>query len=226
MSFANPCTYIFVFLWFVADQMDLIIILDSSQKSTKEFKEMKEFAKSVIDAQQVGVDKTRIGIIHFDYFAHTKSTLLPNTSPADLKQVLDDMPMGSHNAYYHTALWLLAEDLLTTHRGARKGVPWVSLFITDSPDVNATRWLTFRTIDMMKETNINMLAVSIGLGRWDVELLAQITGSPDLVIEVAETEKLKYHVEDVADLIQEQGKKVDIFDGHLLLTLIKHSSSD
>ena len=183
--------------------MDLVIILDSSVKPERDFKQMKAFAKAVIEKQDIRPNATRIGLIAFDYYAYDRFSLAPHWGSTELEDKLDELETGGTNSYYDTALWLLLYELFLP-KNTRPGIAHMSLFVTDSPD--SRRWLSRTYAQRITQSGIGMVAVGIGLDNFDdIEYLAQMTGDFSLVVDVPEPEKLLYYTDSVTTLIKEQG---------------------
>ncbi|KAK3591335.1 hypothetical protein CHS0354_028442, partial [Potamilus streckersoni] len=163
--------------------MDIIFVMDASTSiPEKDFDHLKRFIKSMIDSFEVGLDKTRIGIVPFSVdvmynnIANLTASLLPQILIAKLNNI--EQPLFGTGTQTGAAIAVMFEMFQLE---ARRHIPRIGVVITDGKSDNPTE-----TVDVarrVKDAGIYMLTIGIGQRVFEDELF-DIASEPDAVIVV------------------------------------------
>lgn len=177
-----------------ADEVDIIFMLDSTNKPGKNFPAIQSYVKSVLNSFSYGDTSTRVGLISFDNFAYSRAYLNSEATRDDLYQAVDDIPVQKGSSNFYTALWLLYSGTFMQKRGDRSSVPNVAVMITDNaPSNNVRSKLSGPMLTVAKsirELGTQLIAVTIG-DSVPKRLIEDIVGSPSLILGLDNYDALK-----------------------------------
>lgn len=176
------------------NKMDIMFVLDVSNRTGKDIQCYKTFLKRVIRRLDFGQSATRIGLITLSRLARTVSNLNDHWFVDGLLRDLDQQRLDSApTCDYYNAIWLLLTDSYTDTNGARKDAPDVAVILTDNKPserhLDIYKGIKRKATARLREKRINVLAVGVGEAV-DVRELLQITG----------TERHYYHPDNCLDL--------------------------
>ncbi|ELU10783.1 hypothetical protein CAPTEDRAFT_223627 [Capitella teleta] len=195
---SNPCqnggTCLDGIASFTSDEVDIIFMLDSTNKPGKNFPAIQSYVKSVLNSFSYGDTSTRVGLISFDNFAYSRAYLNSEATRDDLYQAVDDIPVQKGSSNFYTALWLLYSGTFMQKRGDRSSVPNVAVMITDNaPSNNVRSKLSGPMLTVAKsirELGTQLIAVTIG-DSVPKRLIEDIVGSPSLILGLDNYDALK-----------------------------------
>ncbi|KAL3877480.1 hypothetical protein ACJMK2_035181 [Sinanodonta woodiana] len=168
---------------YCSKNMDVIFVMDASTSiPEKDFDHLKRFIKSMIESFDVGLDKTRIGIVPFSVdvmlsnIANLTSSVLPQVLIAKLNNI--EQPLFGTGTQTGAAIAVMFEMFQLEER---RNIPRVGIVITDGKSDNPTQ--TVDAARRAKDAGIYMLTIGIGQRVFEDELL-DIASEPDAVIVV------------------------------------------
>ncbi|CAC5383549.1 COL6A [Mytilus coruscus] len=141
---------------------DIIFIADSSTSiGITAFKDLKEFAKSVVNRFTIGPNNIKIGLITFADDAEFQFRLNTFNDKNEVIKAISNMPYSTGNTNTHKALELLNKFGFTANFGGRGNrVPKIAIVITDGTSRQPTLTRTLA----IKAKNQGIMMFSIGVG--------------------------------------------------------------
>lgn len=141
--------------------------------------DLKVFSKMLISNLDIGLTKTRAGIIYFDRLAYVVAELSGQRSKHKLANKVDDIVLGDPTANFFAPLWMLKNYFFTKSGGDRANVSDIGIFITDS-SLDFMAKLARTGAEHVRSSGIKLFAIGVG-PHVERDKLAEITGDRERV---------------------------------------------
>ena len=176
-----------------------MFVLDGSESvDGDEWDLIRNFAKDVINAFDVGEDKTRFGVVQFGSQAVREIELNSYFDKSELQAAVGKISRRKGSTQTHLGLGNMTQISFTPKNGARDPEKYqrVGILLTDDGSDNGA--LTLAAARAAQDADITMIAVGIGSGV-DVAELDAIASDPDCLYRILL--KKFYEVESLKDVI-------------------------
>ena len=143
-------------------KMDIAFIVDSSGSiRSKRFESaIKPFISNITENLEIGLDKTRVGIISFSDDASIQIRLDQYERKEDLRQAVKALPYLRGKTHTASALRLMREELFQTSNGDRSDVPDMAIILSDGySNINSEQ--TIPEAILAREAGIEIIVASI-----------------------------------------------------------------
>ncbi|CAH1788337.1 unnamed protein product [Owenia fusiformis] len=187
---------------------DLVFVVDSSGSIPEEdFQKVLDFLKYVVVELDVGISKTRIGVITFFTNAIIRFHLNEYNNRADVYGAIDRIPYTGGATNTPEALQLMRLSMFTSQNGDRPDVPNVALVLTDG-NSNVNELETLPQAREARNAGIHLFAAAVGK-EINMGELRGIATDPDVknVFQVADLSDLVDIVSAIADPICKDGRE-------------------
>ncbi|XP_019367607.1 PREDICTED: cartilage matrix protein [Gavialis gangeticus] len=155
---------------------DLVFIIDSSRSvRPNEFEQVKVFMSQVIEALDVGLNATRVGVINYASAVKSEFSLKTYQTKASLLQAVRKIEPLSTGTMTGLAIQYAINRAFSDSEGARvrsPGINKVAIVVTDGRPQDGVKDVSTRA----KAAGIEIFA--IGVGRVDMNTLRQIASEP------------------------------------------------
>jgi len=140
------------------------------------FPDEKRFIKSVIDNLEVGMDKTRIGVVTWSDSAKVAFHLNQYNQKQDIKQAVEYLAFTGGRTHTSSALKMARDRMFQTSNGDRDNVPNYLFILTDG-NSNVNPLDTVPEAIATRLNGVHIITVSIGqqLGKYELSAMASQT---------------------------------------------------
>jgi hypothetical protein len=177
---------------------DLVFVVDASGSiQSPNFSKMKNFMKDVVNAFDIGDDKTRVGVLKFQSRIYKEFYLNKYYTKAALTTAINNIKYTAGGTRTDLALDALISDYFKAGNGARPNHPHVAIVLTDGESNEPQKTV----ISALKVHDADITVISVGVGSSiDQNELQVIASEPVclhmiLLKDFSEVDSLKYVIE-------------------------------
>nr|XP_046254472.1 collagen alpha-6(VI) chain isoform X2 [Scatophagus argus] len=154
---------------------DIVFLVDgSSSIGISNFREVRQFLRSVVTGLDIGPDKVRIGLAQYSDEPHQEFLLKDHMDKNSLLAELDRFPYRSGGTETGKAIDFLLTQYFTKEAGSRAGqrVPQIAVVITDGDSVDDV------TAPAQRLRKHGVVVFAIGVGQANLNELKSIANRP------------------------------------------------
>ncbi|XP_013884856.1 collagen alpha-6(VI) chain [Austrofundulus limnaeus] len=154
---------------------DIVFLVDgSSSIGETDFKEVREFLRSVFSGLDIGPDRVQVGLAQYSDDPHPEFLLKDHLNPESLLAAVDKLPYRGGNTQTGKAIEFLRTQFFTKEAGSRASqrVPQIAVVITDGASSDEVK---------MPAQNLRkhgVIVFAIGVGQADMDQLEYIANRP------------------------------------------------
>ncbi|XP_051879398.1 matrilin-2-like [Pristis pectinata] len=160
----------------VGKALDLVFIIDSSRSILPvDFERVKNFIINILKFLDVGLDKTRVGLILYGSTIEKVFSLSTHRNVADMMQAVRDMDHLATGTMTGMAIEYAMNVAFSVQEGARPlslNIPRVAIIVTDGRPQDRVAEVAARARDS------GILIFAVGVGRVDMRTLRLIGSEP------------------------------------------------
>ncbi|XP_078789565.1 collagen alpha-1(XIV) chain isoform X2 [Oryzias latipes] len=180
---------------------DVVILVDGSWSIGRvNFRLVRMFLENLVDAFDVGIDKTRIGLAQYSGDPRIEWHLNTYHTKDAVIDAIKNMPYKGGNTLTGLALTFILENCFKPEFGAREDVPKIGILITDGKSQDNV----IPPAERLQEAGVELFA--IGVKNADENELRSIASEPDAthVYNVADFNIMSSIVEGLTKVVCEQ----------------------
>ncbi|XP_077431159.1 collagen alpha-1(XIV) chain isoform X1 [Vanacampus margaritifer] len=185
---------------------DIVILVDGSWSIGRlNFRLVRMFLENLVNAFEVGIDKTRIGLAQYSGDPRIEWHLNAFTTKEAVVDAVKNLPYKGGNTLTGLALSYILENCFKPESGARVGVPKIGILITDGKSQDDV----LPPAESLQKAGVELFA--IGVKNADENELRSIASEPDdsHVYNVADFNVMSSIVEGLTRTVCEQVEQQD-----------------
>ncbi|XP_061675053.1 collagen alpha-1(XIV) chain isoform X5 [Syngnathoides biaculeatus] len=185
---------------------DIVILVDGSWSIGRlNFRLVRVFLENLVNAFDVGIDKTRIGLVQYSGDPRMEWNLNAFTNKEAVIDAVKNLPYKGGNTLTGLALSYILENCFKPQSGARAGVPKIGVLITDGKSQDDVT----PPAESLHKAGVELFA--IGVKNADENELRSIASEPDdsHVYNVADFSVMSSIVEGLTRTVCEQVEQQD-----------------
>ncbi|XP_048385568.1 matrilin-2-like isoform X2 [Stegostoma tigrinum] len=160
----------------VGKALDLVFIIDSSRSILPpDFEKVKEFIKNILKFLDVGLAKTRVGLVLYGSTVESVFSLKTYKKVEDMMRAVEEMVHLATGTMTGLAIEYTMKVAFSTQEGARpfdRNVPRVAIIVTDGRPQDKVAEVAAQARDS------GILIFAVGVGRVDMQTLQLIGSEP------------------------------------------------
>ncbi|KAM6909847.1 collagen alpha-1(XIV) chain-like [Xenentodon cancila] len=180
---------------------DIVILVDGSWSIGRvNFRLVRMFLENLVNAFDVGIDKTRIGLAQYSGDPRTEWNLNTFSTKDAVIDAVRNLPYKGGNTLTGLALMFILENSFKPESGSRTGVPKIGILITDGKSQDDV----IPAAEKLRKAGVELFA--IGVKNADENELRSIASQPDdtHVFNVADFSIMSSILEGLSRIVCEQ----------------------
>ncbi|XP_074510263.1 collagen alpha-1(XIV) chain isoform X2 [Sebastes fasciatus] len=185
---------------------DIVILVDGSWSIGRlNFRLVRMFLENLVNAFDVGIDKTRIGLAQYSGDPRIEWHLNAFTTKDTVLDAVKNLPYKGGNTLTGLALTYILENCFKPEAGSREGIPKIGILITDGKSQDDV----IPPAESLRNSGVELFA--IGVKNADENELLSIASEPDNthVYNVADFNVMSSIVEGLTKTVCEQVEQQD-----------------